>query len=294
MNDDVKKKMLERVRKLLALSTSSNENEAAIAAGKAQAILAEYNISMSEVGNIHQDDDDDIIIDKMDAIRMKPWRRPLAQSVAQMYFCTYFYVNYGPKDHHSFVGTEANTTVAKMMYIYLVNTIEKLAVDYAERDVPSIKARGSYRRSFRTACTQRLCWRIHERIQAAKRGEVTGETGRALVLASMYDKWKQKTEEHLHATIGKPRVSKSVLRPTDAAGIRAGHEAGAKIGLDQQVAPQKKGKALPDMSPIVEQIKLAYEQSQLDDLGAIEALNKEAGLPLLDAQTMVEEWREAA
>lgn len=291
MNDDVKKKMLDKVRKLLALATSSNENEAAIAAEKAQALLAEYNISMAEVGNIHQDNDDDIIIDEMDKIRMKPWRRPLAQAVAQMYFCSYFYVNYGKKDKHSFVGTEANTTVTKMMFKYLVDTIETLAVQYAERDVPTISERGRYRRSFRTSCTLRLCSRIRQRIEEAKRGEIKGETGRALVLASMYDQWALKTRQHLESTLGAPRVVRSVMRPSDAAGTRAGYEAGDKIGLDQQMNGTKSKGALPmSNDKIVEQIKLQFRQSELDYLGAVEALIKEANMATHEAEDLVEHW----
>ena len=42
-------RIIEKVRKLLALSQSDNEHEAAAAAAKAQALLSEYNLSMSDV-----------------------------------------------------------------------------------------------------------------------------------------------------------------------------------------------------------------------------------------------------
>lgn len=42
-------KIIERVRKLLALATSSNEHEAALAAAHAQRLLAEHNLAMADI-----------------------------------------------------------------------------------------------------------------------------------------------------------------------------------------------------------------------------------------------------
>ena len=44
-----RERIIERVRKLLALSNSSNEHEAALAAAHAQRLLAEHNLAMSEL-----------------------------------------------------------------------------------------------------------------------------------------------------------------------------------------------------------------------------------------------------
>src|SRR4051812_49350731 len=41
--------IVEKVRKLLALSTSSNPHEAALAAAKAQNLLAQYNLELSQI-----------------------------------------------------------------------------------------------------------------------------------------------------------------------------------------------------------------------------------------------------
>jgi hypothetical protein len=45
----VKNSIIEKIQKLLALATSSNENEAALAAAKAQELLVKYNLNMNEV-----------------------------------------------------------------------------------------------------------------------------------------------------------------------------------------------------------------------------------------------------
>jgi hypothetical protein len=296
MNEDVKKKMLDRVRKLLALSTSSNENEAAAAAEKAQAILAEYNISMSEVGNIHQDDDDDIIIDELSGMRAKSWRRPLATMVARMYFCKHFYVNYKilKKDNHSFVGTEANTTVAKLMFQYLSNTIDRLALEQSTRY--SKQERGRFKRAFSISCTKRLCIRIEDRINAARRGDIVSDGKNLPVLASLYDQWNKKNDAYVENTIGKPRVNNAVMRPSHAAGIRAGREAADTIGLDQQMGTtkQKELSMKTGRETVIEQIKLEYLQSGLEYIDAIEALQKEAKLSSHEAEELVGSWEDTA
>jgi hypothetical protein len=237
MDSELERKMIERVRNLLALTASPNEHEAALAAERAQAIVAKYNLDMAKIkGKI--DGFDDISIDTMDPMRKRAWRRPLAQAVGHLYFCTYFYVFYCRRDIHSFVGTPANTIVAKLMFTYLAETIERLSVDASMQVSPS--ERNRFRQSFAVSCAQRLCQRIRERIDASKTGETPVEGGGSNlpVLASLYDQWKNLTTGFMEQTIGKPRVAKSVMRPSSAAGYRAGVEAADRIGLDQQVTDE--------------------------------------------------------
>ena len=62
-----KKRIIDKIRKLLRLSRSSNEHEAAAAAAKAQELLSEYNLSLdsmiteesaSEASSTHRDIED--------------------------------------------------------------------------------------------------------------------------------------------------------------------------------------------------------------------------------------------
>ena len=53
MNED-NKVILEKVRKLLALATSSNEHEATVAAAKAQELLTKYNLTEQKIGISHE------------------------------------------------------------------------------------------------------------------------------------------------------------------------------------------------------------------------------------------------
>jgi ElaB/YqjD/DUF883 family membrane-anchored ribosome-binding protein len=238
MTDNDRAKLLDRIRKLLALSTSSNENEAAAAAEKAQALLAEHNLSMFDVKASDGDDMmKDIIIDNTIVTSSHPWRRPLGSAVAQLYFCTYYYTTRrgSSVNIHSFVGADHNVMVAVMMFKYLLETIDRLAQQGA-RQVPKSE-QSPYRVAFRSACTVRLCARIRDRINAAKRGEIKGEGGNALVLASLYDRTKIVLDQFIDKRVGPMRTAKSKLQTLiHAKGGTEGFAAGNTIGLDDQVA----------------------------------------------------------
>lgn len=234
MTEELRKKMIDKVRKLLALATSANENEAALAAEKAQAILAEYNLDLSEVKSIDHDEDEDVEIMVGGVTSKRPWRRPLAQAVAQMYFCTYFYQGIGKKEQHSFVGSKANTQVATMMFQYLSDTIHRLGNKEALKYPKSEHSRA--RVAFKGAAALRVCVRIRERIAAAKAGQAKASDGRNLpALLSLYDQWKSKNDAHVAAHIGKLRERRSLVRGNHFAASIAGREAGDRIGLDLQV-----------------------------------------------------------
>jgi hypothetical protein len=71
----------ERIRKLLALADSPNENEAAAAAEKAQALMLRYGIEMATIAALGGERlavDEHVVDGKVD-----PWRRMLAAAVAR-------------------------------------------------------------------------------------------------------------------------------------------------------------------------------------------------------------------
>lgn len=247
MNDSERQRMIDKIRKVVALSTSPNEAEAAAAAEKAQAMLAEYNLSMSDL-NTDQKDEDLVIIEDDDAkTESVPWRRRIASGVAKLYFCTYFYTfvkevaptrgcGYIRSDKHTFIGEQHNVAVAKMMFKYLGDAVERLsgeaALAYPTRE------RSSYRTSFKLACATRLYWRMHERIEASKRGEVKSEGGKNLpALLDLYTKTGQQLQTYMqqkHKKLGKSRSTSNITR--HAAGWNDGEAAAEKIGLDPQVS----------------------------------------------------------
>lgn len=241
-----RERVIERVKKLLALSTSPNENEAAAAAEKAQALLAEYNLSIADLKTGEKKEDEVYFDEDAEMTDSRPWRRQLAAMTAKMFFCTHFFmfhyfdnprnkVGYKRRDQHIFVGSRGNAEVARLMFEYFNSTIERLAREAGRNEA---RRRSSFENSFKHAAANRLCWRIKERIDAAARGDIKGSDGRNLpALVGLLEGSQARNRAAIDERLSD--VKSIALRPDGAGrnekGMRAGDEAGKKIGLDQQV-----------------------------------------------------------
>lgn len=242
-----RERLLERVRKVLAYTKSENENELAAAWGRVHVMLAEHNLTMEEVGALPHDD---MGMGSVQTTKCEPWRRNIGSMVGQMYFCIYFYHDapeYGkPKnrvDVHYMAGEVHNVKVAAIMFNYVCNTIEALAKEAIDKLPPKVGRSGTnrkkYRETFIDACANRVCIRIKERIDAAKRGSAQDWHGNTLpVLASEYDRKLLEAKNFMDQQYGmSDNAKKEVNLPviTDMRGLREGVAAGNKIGLDTQV-----------------------------------------------------------
>lgn len=249
MTDEQKGKVLDKIRKLLALSTSPNENEAASAAEKVQALLAEYNLTLKDIGGGAQPEEE-VVQAEGDETDSRPWRRRIGAAVAKMYFSGYLYTfrkvtvpsrkigGYIRYDRHTFVGLEHNVVVARAMFAYLTSTIERLAREGALK-VPA-KERSSYITTFHHTASMRLATRIAKRIEDAKKGMVKSvETGKNLpALLDLYDKAEERIKKAFDEMGGvKTKKVRSTL--SHDRGVADGMKAGDSIGLD----PQLKGQA---------------------------------------------------
>ncbi len=259
---DNRQTIIDRIRKLLALATSPNEHEALAAAEMAQALLAKYNLEMSDIGGV----DDPTIHDNDMLTDRASWVKALLSEVAKLYMCGYFSTSYpawwikqnnlgagnkkllaGGHAHiylkHSFVGTQANVIVAKAIGIYLIDTMQQLCaadvLNYPKEE--RLKARYA----FMKACTVRLCARLKERRRAtASNASATGTTNLP-ALMPLYLQAQQRYEEWKEASSIKfKRGTKMPTIVDHAGGAAAGWKAGDKIGLNQQVAG---GKAVPQL-----------------------------------------------
>lgn len=244
MNDSERNKLIEKIRKVMALSSSPNEAEAAAAAEKAQAMLAEYNLSMADIST--EEAEEDFIEDREEVTESVPWRRQIANNVAELYFCSYFFTHrkdptstracgYIRRDIHSFIGAQHNVAVAKMMFKYLCDAVDRMSIEGSMR--VTIGERSAYRTSFKWACSLRLSSRIRDRIAAAKRGEIKAESGANLpALLDLYTKTQQQLQVHIEKKVGKLRHTKTRPTQTHLGGALDGQRAGDKIGLDPQVS----------------------------------------------------------
>jgi hypothetical protein len=244
MTELKRNKLIDKLRKLLALADptrGATEAEAASAMAKVQSLLAEHNLSLSDLETGPQGPR--IREDKELRTDSRPWRRALAISVARLYFCDHFYsfhkewtnkrsCGYIRYDVHHFIGEEHNVLVAKMMFLYLIGTIDALATSGSMKLAP--KDRTPYVTSFQHSCSARLCVRIMQLIEDARKGRTKDESGRNLpVLASLYDQAAAANKAFLdQSTPGLKEVVNKRSKINSALGVVEGHAAGNTISLN--------------------------------------------------------------
>lgn len=120
MNHD---RIIAKIRKLLSLSKSDNEHEAATAAAKAQELLSQYNLSMSD---IPADEDGKVRAGTAKARtrqRLEKWAVSLACRTAKAFDCAYFHHLEG---NTCFVGVGADQEVCAWTYGYLYKTLLRM------------------------------------------------------------------------------------------------------------------------------------------------------------------------
>lgn len=246
MSNSVSDAMMKRIRSLLAMSRgTANENEAAVAAQKVQELLAQFNLSIDDVEK--RDASGKIVEDKdLMTSSSNPWRRALALSCARLYFCDYYWQHiyadnpnrkngYVRGDKHCFIGLPHNVVVAKEMFVYLVDTVERLAADARKTKTKSVVGSlSAYEHSFRTACGTRVTNRIWQRYyeQTEPPAGLLTKTN----LPALYTRLSAEVSDYMTKNHGELVVKKPRGKHSSLAGAMDGQKAGDRIGLDTQIA----------------------------------------------------------
>lgn len=219
MND----RIIDKIQKLLALSTSSNVNEAATAAALAQELMTRHQIEVADI-EFHTSKGGDVQVENEELTREKsyiPWKVSLAAGLAKANGCSVYTQNVYPGSSIKkmiatrFIGTSSSISVVRYMYAYLVREIDRLAAENREgHDRIWLK-------SFRLGAVASITTRL---IQASK--EVVKEaTPGALVVI---DKTASKVEEACKALNLKQGKQ---IKTQDYSGFQEGVKAGRTVNL---------------------------------------------------------------
>ena len=262
--DERRNRLIERVRKLLSLAThNSNENEAAAAAEKAAALLAEHNLVMAELHEPGADDrmeeswEDDragerwvgLIYDGVAHLNMvlalhgRPWRggRTWIKVGRGQYQSGGDRPAHGHM--HILIGTRANVEVTRLMAEYLVEAVERVA--QADKSLRGVRAKNA----FKFGCAMRLRQRL-----ALKRAEATtpaapdnkASVDSSHALARVYRSHHLANHEFYRDKYHRDvRGGRPPNIPADQASMMRGHGAADGIGLNSQVKRQRSPLALP-------------------------------------------------
>lgn len=213
-------RILERVKKLLALSRSSNPHEAAAAAEKAQEMMFRYNLDIAEVA-ASTDGGWAIAETYLGSMTSIDWKRRLIIEIARVNYCEAIY--YPGKPISVVVGRRHNVKLVEHLYEYLHREIERLADAGLEGLRPRPRSRASWRTNFCHGAVDILSWRLWE-----KRRSLEGSDPRSRALVPAEEAGLQRFIGDTWPNITKGTLRSAAGRPGYAAGVRAGE----RIRLD--------------------------------------------------------------
>lgn len=223
-----KERLLDRIRKLLRLATSPNEAEAMAALSKAHELLAEHNLTLSDVTD--ETDADEytgagLITDN------EGWRGVIGASLAPLYFSVHVIDDNSleGKIRHYFLGRKENAMVARMMFTYLLDAVEYRYEQAVEESPDFVAWTPEYRESFCMGAALKLALRLTDKLKEARSGTLPIERGSNL--PAIYATEMDKIEEMLKGRVEPIKMGGGGVGPGTAQGI----EAGDTIGLDTQI-----------------------------------------------------------
>lgn len=224
---NIENKVLERVKKMIALGNdaAATEAERETALRMAYNLLAKYNLSLSDL----PEDSSNEARERQDVvISADRWARSLAQAVAKLFFCKYFYSQTGTsgKDKHCFVGRQSNVITARYMSEFLIKSVKRESTSrYKSPTSP-------HGRSFCVGTVDSIRKRVEEMVKQ----DTESTPGTALVLVTLHQreadansKWLE--QEGLSLTTSKARADNSLR----VGAFYDGREYGKTVSLNQQV-----------------------------------------------------------
>ena len=224
-------RILEKVRKLLALANDErgNEQERETALRQAYSLMSKYQIDHSQVALNVLDKEDPRGEFRQDGWSI-PWVRGIRSAIAKLFMCSYYYQKINAtRATHTYVGRESNATTAHMMAEWIIaGLLREADKRYGHRLTPG-------GRSFGEGVMQTMWTRVYAMI-AAKEQEMRG-SGFDLVLVDV-----RKREEDANALVLADMDIKQARKrdsDVDINAYLAGKQHGKTINLSRQLTSEQ-------------------------------------------------------
>lgn len=165
-NQEERKKILERIKKIMAVAKGSSfEGEADTAMKMAQSYMKQYGLSMSDVEfqeELKEKIIHDIMTGKENPRAIQRWTQILAGVCGMIFDCQFVLVKDDPKDRLSYIGYSNDVEMAKLLFGILYNSIRT----HSRKLYPmKMSIFNKAKDSFRLGCCIRLLERAHEEKQ---------------------------------------------------------------------------------------------------------------------------------
>lgn len=232
-------KIIDRIKKLLSLANSANENEAALAAALAAELMLKHEIAEARLvedgGELLEDVNAETIDHTASCVA---WKGLIANGLAESLGCKMYYgrarVDGKRVRSYVIVGQESKRSAIKYMYQYLVAELDRLSgpayrmevLECKHSDVPPPSAR-SWKNAFRLGAATTIHGRLTEqRKKTHKAAKAAGESQALIVVARA----EEAVAAYMKKNIGKIHPGK-LASYSSGSGFGAGRSAGRDVGL---------------------------------------------------------------
>lgn len=214
-------KIVDKIRKLLALSKSSNPHEAAVALQKATALMEEHQIK-----NIELAKEAGVTHSEVESVTGQHyiWAKTLAFACAKLFDCTT--INYIGMKGFRFIGEEQNILCANQLFWHLFKAWKGMCNTDYKRDQPS--DRKLYRKSHGLGFASVIFDRVEE-LTEKRHENIVKSTGTDLVVVS-----DAKLNNYMEENFKLKKASSRSLT-TSSSGLSQGMAAGKRVNLSQPV-----------------------------------------------------------
>lgn len=224
---------IQQVCKLIELSKSSNQEEAANAAARAAEIMLKYQI---EEADLEKSPDNAVKPVKRTVVertgKIVEWRNTLLWGLSKSMGCEFYYVSgnhRGDEAMYVVIGDEDSARTIEYMYKYLANEVDRLAKDTWNNEGKydaDATARG-WKSAFRTGCSQVIFNRLREqRKETFEQARLAGKSTAMMVLDKQHQD-VMKYKDSLNLSTG----AASTAGSASLSGYLAGRTAGENVNL---------------------------------------------------------------
>jgi hypothetical protein len=173
-------KVMKRVQKLLNLADGNqNENEAQAALLKAQKMMAENNISMSDVNLLDTTPKKEVGEASGAWMKIQWFHKAVASVIADNFRCYWFYRSWNGKSKLVFMGLKADAELAQMMFDFAILAVEYNADEYVkeQRQLRYIRDSKGIKTDYMKGFIRGLSEKFKEQSKMKVQQETTDEQG---------------------------------------------------------------------------------------------------------------------
>lgn len=222
---EIETKVLERIKKMLTLGNNEGATEAEreTALRMAYNLMAKHNLTISDLPEEKSEEREKQSV----YVVAGAWSRSLAQSIAKLFFCNYYYScgNHTTKNTHYFIGLQSNTATAQYMAEYIIKSVSR---ESSRRYRSTTSAEG---RSF---CVGAVA-SIRSRVEDMLRNDTESTPGTAVALINLHASEALKNAEWLKNEGTNLKTSKARCSNVQFGAFMDGKSFGNTVSLVQQV-----------------------------------------------------------